>query len=847
MTTPPFSFHDNRFIGALALERVFPKTLRKILNRAFSFVIVVASIPFLYNALADMATVRLPAINQTLALPHLPFFLPQNLVLAILAIAVSLRLGVLALDSFENAKTADKNGEGDEANMARRLNWYAAELWFKTVAVLSGMPTVDRILSSFLKTAAGRNILIRLGIANRGDYETVIAAVAGMPDEQARGEILLEWLANQLNDPNGIGLGHILIGLMETTPAIREFFVARGCTKEMITETAEWVEREFTKADDRRRWWRREWLGRVPGFAKGWAYGQSIFLERFTRDISREARFARELTGREREIRFLESALLKGANANVLIIGEPGAGKHTVLLGLVAEILRGEVFPALEHKQVLELSGPTIVAAGKTKGEVESLLIRVLNEIAHIGNVVLVINEFPEFVSSLASLGVNAAEILNPYLEGSALHVLALAETASFRKILEENTAILKHFERIDLAEPDASELLSILEETVPLVEARTRGRVIITFPALQKIAEGSQNYLVAGVLPKRAVDFLLEIAENAVAKKTAVVTPEMVSELLTLKTKMPLGKIKTDEQQKLLALESLLGMRVIGQDAAVRTVADAIRRARAEIRNPKRPIGTFLFLGPTGVGKTETAKALAAVYFGNEEAMVRLDMTEFQTDDAMPRLIGSFESNEPGILPSRMRQSPYSVLLLDEFEKSSPKVKNLFLQILDEGFFSDASGTRINMRNTIIIATSNAGAVLIAERVLARAPEDALRQELMSHIQKEKIMTPELLNRFDSIIVFHPLNPETLKKIAELQLERLALRLKGKNLFLKVTEPLVDAVARGGFDPAFGARPMQRFIQDKIEKIIADKIIRREITPGMSFALGPEDIGMTR
>lgn len=313
--------------------------------------------------------------------------------------------------------------------------------------------------------------------------------------------------------------------------------------------------------------------------------------------------------------------------------------------------------------------------------------------------------------------------------------------------------------------------------------------------------------------------------------------------EVLERKTKMPLGAVTETEQKKLLNLEELLHKRVIDQEEAIRGIADAIKRARSGIRNQKRPIGSFLFLGPTGVGKTETSKALAAVYFGNEEAMVRFDMTEFQDEDSISRLIGSFEKNESGILASRVRTSPYGVVLLDEFEKSHLKVKNLFLQILDEGLFSDYLGERVNMRNTIIIATSNAGSQLIWELTEKGANVTELERQIVAYVQKERILSPELINRFDAVIIFRPLSMEMLKEIAKIMLGRLVSRLKSQNISLKITDELVEAVAKGGYDPAFGARPMQRFIQDKIEKVIAEKIIKGEIRPGSELALSSEDL----
>jgi ATP-dependent Clp protease ATP-binding subunit ClpC len=306
----------------------------------------------------------------------------------------------------------------------------------------------------------------------------------------------------------------------------------------------------------------------------------------------------------------------------------------------------------------------------------------------------------------------------------------------------------------------------------------------------------------------------------------------------------MPMGVIGKVEQDKLMHLETILRTRVIGQDDAVASIADAIRRARSGINDPKRPIGTFLFMGPTGVGKTETAKALAESYFGNAENMLRFDMSEYQEEDGFDKLVGSFEKNEPGLLTSHLRASPYALVLLDEFEKSNPKIRNLFLQILDEGFFTDYLGHKVNMRNTIIIATSNAGANLIWDAVNKGIDPVSLKKEIFTSIQTAGLYSPELLNRFDEVVIFHPLGPDVLSKIARIRLQDLAARLAAsKNITLAISDPLVEAVAKAGYDAAFGARPMNRVIQDKVEKLIANKIIQGEATSGGTVTFSPADI----
>ena len=331
------------------------------------------------------------------------------------------------------------------------------------------------------------------------------------------------------------------------------------------------------------------------------------------------------------------------------------------------------------------------------------------------------------------------------------------------------------------------------------------------------EIVRDANRYFTASDSGDKAVDLLVEIVPWAQSRRYQVIGQTEVEEMVRTKTGIPIGRLQPVERENLMALEKNLHTRVIGQDEAIDSVSNALRRARAGVRNAERPIGSFLFLGPTGVGKTETSKALAEVMFGQETKMIRLDMSEYQTADAVIKLIGNFSTGQPGILADLVREHPYGVLLLDEFEKTNPDVRDIFLQILDEGFFSDKSGQRISLRNLIIIATSNAGADLIWEMVKARIkPQDKV-DDLINHIVEKGIFKPELLNRFDAVVVFHPLQPDELKQIARLMLNKLAKRLLTQGLTLNISDLLVKSVAELGANEIFGARPMQRFIQDNI------------------------------
>lgn len=842
---PALEFSKNRFIGAIALEELFPARQRKIAVRILSGGILVFLVPLLYGAGAAVWNFIASSIGF---LDHdawavSPLFLgqPRTFWLGILYILLAPRLLLFALEAFVRSKIADTHGIAGDPSLVARLNLFAARVWYKSMTLALRTSTL-RLLAALPETVVGRNALLRLGVVGT-EYAEFLKTLAAQ-DESSQASFF-EKLREQSGEIKDVSLADLFAALIETHKPVQGFFGKQGITKTVIRETVRWAEEAEARAIADERWWSREKLGRTPGLAKNWSYGKSFLLNRFTSDLNSEAAVAEErLIGRKREIELLETALLKKSGANVVLVGSPGAGKHTILYGLILMIMAGKIFPALEHKQILKLASEAIVAAGKTKGDTEALFLSIMNEAVRVGNVILVIDSFPEFVASLDALGSSATELFTPYLSSNAINIVALAESISFRKTMENRAGLMNFFERIEIAEPDAAHLVEILKDLAPSVEAAHRYRAIMTYPALQKISDGATRYIVAGALPKRAVDLMDEVVQAAIAKDEILVTPELVMNVIEQKTKMPLGAITPQEQEKLMKLEEELHKRVVDQDEAIGAVANAVRRARSGIQNPKRPIGTFLFLGPTGVGKTETAKALSAVYFGNEDAMLRFDMSEYQTREDLGKLIGSFEKNEPGILASRIRSSPYSVVLMDEFEKSSKEIRNLFLQILDEGFFTDYLGEKINMRNTIIVATSNAGSQLVWELVEQKLDPSALREKIIAHIQKEKIMSPELLNRFDSIVVFHPLPSAVLEKIARILLEKLASRLKNNNnITFVITDELVRATAEGGYNPTLGARPMQRFIQDRIEKLIAEKIIKNEIKIGEEFQFSSEEL----
>ena len=428
--------------------------------------------------------------------------------------------------------------------------------------------------------------------------------------------------------------------------------------------------------------------------------------------------------------------------------------------------------------------------------------------------------------------------ILSSYLSLPNFCCIGITTYEGLHKNLEQRPALLDSFEKIEVKEISEEETLKILEDRALRLEAKYK--VFFTFPAIKGIVSLCSKYLPAIPFPEKAIDVIDELAVLASQRKEKIIFLKDVEKVIERKAKIPIGEIEEAEKRKLLKLEEFIHQRIIDQEEAVKEISEALRRARAEITVRRGPIGSFLFLGPTGVGKTETAKALAEIYFGSEEKMIRLDMSEFQNLSDIPRLLG--ETGEEGLLTTPVRERPFSLLLLDEFEKAHPKILNLFLHVFDEGHLTDGMGRKVNFKNTIIIATSNAGAEIIWEKLKETQKLEIVKEELLSYLIQNKIFTPELLNRFDGVIVFKPLTKESLLKIAELLLRKIQKQLKEKDIDFVITESLKEKIVELSFDPKFGAREMQRVIQEKVGNVLARAILLGKIKRGMRIQIDPQN-----
>jgi ATP-dependent Clp protease ATP-binding subunit ClpA len=623
--------------------------------------------------------------------------------------------------------------------------------------------------------------------------------------------------------------------------AFAQLLKHEGVSFETFRGALIWVMSTYHQEKRRLRFWSKDNLSKTNGLGREWTYGVAYLLQRFSRDIKTSAIFS-TLTGNTpyaaEKVTEIEVALSQAKTANVLLIGEAGVGKIDLVMAVERHITDGTALDAITQKHIVVLDTNRFFATFGNKQELEINLLNLFDEALHSGNTIIVIENLSKVVLEAESLGVYIPELLDEYLASPFIHVIATDTPEGYHTTLEQRGGFVRRFTEILIESADTSATTRILQE-VALRQERIY-HTIFTYSSLAAIATAADRYITTGVMPDKAVQLLVDVASQAAATEEDLVDANYVYEVVSTKTGVPAGPVRDEERDLLLHLEDKLHLQVIGQSRALEAIARTMRRARAGIQSSDKPIGSFLFLGPTGVGKTETAKALATIFFGGEHKLQRLDMSEFSGPDALLTLLGT--TNQSGTLPDILREHSYCVLLLDEFEKANQSVHDLFLQILDEGVFTDGRGGKVNARNTIIIATSNAGSQLIMRTVQQRQDLAHLSQDIIDGIIRDGIFRPELINRFDSTIIFEPLTIIEQSSVAQLMLGGLSQRVAEKGYELAVTSDLMELLVRKGYSPEFGARPMQRVLQDVVEEKIAQKIIAGEVKVGDTVTLASAD-----
>lgn len=615
----------------------------------------------------------------------------------------------------------------------------------------------------------------------------------------------------------------------ESEERINTMFMKRDFKGSDFDHIANWIRIQ----DEHRPQSFLEHLLSAPGVGKQWAYAYAPFLEQMTSSIWHTREDELHIRAHRESIRLIGESLSQTSAANVLLVGEPGVGKATVIQGFSDAVRKGESLGPVNFRSVRRLNMEDIISQ-PSFGTIEATIGRVFHEAEAAGNLILVIEDIENYLSKSAPTHV--AEGLLPFFRSPLIKVIGITTPEGFAKAASEYPTLKTMFHEIRIEEPDEETTMMILADASLALERRFR--CAIQYQSLRSVYDLSRQYLTSSPFPEKGVGLLEEVFTAAAAVRARVITERMVEEVVGRKVGTVVASPGSSEGALLLNLEDRIHQRVINQEEGIKAIADAVRRKRSGISSSGRPVGSFLFLGPTGVGKTETAKALAESYFGSDEAMIRLDMSEYQNPGDIARLIGSRDTDESGFLAREIRARPFSLLLLDEIEKAHTNILDLFLQILDEGHAKDAYDKKIDFTNALIVATSNAGSEFIRESLKLAVPYPELQAKLIDEVLKKGIFRPEFLNRFDGVIVFTPLSFEHVKKVAELMLRELSRRLEERGYRLAWSEELVAWLAERGYSQVFGGRALRRVVQDTLESSIAKEILAGSHPKGSTITI---------
>lgn len=679
------------------------------------------------------------------------------------------------------------------------------------------------LTEGFLKSNLGRLVMFRLGIPKQYVNDFLKSERHYVTDE--------EFEIDYNKKTNFISLTDYGTKIYELDDYFKSLLTRFQITKELFVGALEWIDETEWKLRNTERWWSRSSLSRIRSIGRNWSYGKTYEIEKFGHQIISDQTY-RNLGEKWRihseNLVKVENILVKNRGANVSLISPTTEIGLELVASLGRLINTGKCLHSLENKRIFVLDINLLISSNSIRQDFEHNFMKILAQAIRAGNIILIIPRFDSFLDESERLDVDMAAILSEVLESDKMQLITISSTTGFHEIIEPNNDLMQHFEKMVIEDLDINSGLSVLKEKSIYFE--NKYDIYFTFQSLYAISAAANRFFSTSTYSDKIIDLLEEISSTTSQSGKKMVNIDDVSKLVTTKTGIPQGTISEEERQKLQNLESILHKRVIGQDEAINSIADSMRRARSGITNQNRPIGSFLFIGPTGVGKTETTKALAESFFGDEQKIIRFDMSEYNNDNSSINFLQN--------LSEKISNQQYGVLLLDELEKTTSKVMDLLLQIIDEGYFTDNRGKKINTRNTIIIATSNADSGLIYKETQKGKNIIDLKQKIIDQIIEEKIFKPELLNRFDGVILFHSLNKDHLRKIAVLMLRKLNNRLSSRGLTIEVTSDLVDYLVESGFDPLFGARSMNRIIQDQVEKIIADGIVSGQLTSGMIIKL---------
>lgn len=623
----------------------------------------------------------------------------------------------------------------------------------------------------------------------------------------------------------------------EKKAMLKKWFMKTHLLEQANKEKVErWFEIYYLIKIKKSSWWQIGSLFSTLPLARNWSVGYTPTLDKYSDELTTAKAHFKNLINREKEIKQIEGILSKTGKANVLIVGEEGVGKHTIVEGLAKRIFEGGVNQALAYKRIIKLDLEKILSESTDISQKEEILKTLLKEAEEAKNIIILIDDFDKYISG-AEGRIDLTTAIISFTDSANLQFIGITAPFFYQKIIFPNEKINRAFEKVDVFEIKDTEAEEILLRIS--FEFEDRFQLIIPYGTIREVIEKSSFYITYIPFPEKAIELLDEACVYTIqsAKKTGskIVTPEIVDAVLTQRTHIPV-RLDKSMKDKLLNLEALLKNRIVFQNEPIEKLSSTLRKSFTLAVSRKKPLATFLFLGPTGVGKTETAKTLSEVFFGSAGNLIRFDMSFYQTKNDIANLIGSIDTKNPGILTTAVREKPYGVLLLDEIEKAHKDLLNIFLTVLDEGYFIDGYGKRVDCKNVIVIATSNAGSDFIFQKIgVGNADLHSLQNyDLIDYLIKNKFFTPEFLNRFDGVIIYRVLSKEAIIEIAKKMLIRIASEIyRSYKIKITISNEFFENLIQKGYNPQFGARNMERVIRDEVEDKVAQLILGNKMKPG--------------